>query len=110
MSKTTEDENSLDADAHTRYRSALGVARFIADTVGHEISYITSALAAHQDRPSPRHMLALKRLGRFLKGNIDIGVKYSKQPSNSPPYLQAWVDADWAACPNTRNSRTGWLY
>lgn len=75
MSKTKEEETPLEVDAHSRYRSALDIARFISDPVGHEISYITSTLAAHQDRPTHRHMLAVKRLGRFIKGNTDVDVE-----------------------------------
>lgn len=43
----------------------------------------------------------------LLKGRPDLGVIYSTATSDSPPNLEAWVDSDWASCPDTRFSRTG---
>lgn len=57
---------------------------WVSDTVGHEISYIKSSLAAHQDNPADRHYDALKRISRYLRGHPNLVVTYSKlsDPSN----------------------------
>lgn len=57
-------------------------------------------------------MQALKRLGRYLKENHDLGIQYARKYSPtttnaSPLHLEAWADSDWASCPDMRYSRMG---
>lgn len=106
------DEPPLTPSQHHKYQSALGIAHFIADTVGYKIATAISQLDAYQRDPAGRHMTALKRLARYLKGNPDLGVQYackysSTSNNNSPLHIEAWADSDWASCPDTRYSRTG---
>jgi hypothetical protein len=59
--------------------------------------------------PCDRDDQALKRLARFLRGNLDVGVIYTKDRPTRPSHTEheAWLDSDWASCPDTRRSRTG---
>ena len=48
---------------------------------------------------------------RYVKRSIDFGLLFvssGKSPTD-PWVLRASVDSDWAACKDTRRSRTGWL-
>ncbi|GAB2265574.1 hypothetical protein Dimus_037838 [Dionaea muscipula] len=56
---------------------------------------------------SPRHlhMVAIHRIIRYLLGSPTRGLFFS---SSSPLDLVAYSDSDWAGCPDTRRSTTGW--
>ncbi|KAF5475827.1 hypothetical protein F2P56_007593 [Juglans regia] len=53
--------------------------------------------------PNSTHWTAAKRVLRYLKGTIEIGLWYTKGDS----HLQAFCDADWADDPDDRRSTTG---
>ena len=47
----------------------------------------------------------MKRILRYLKGTLDHGLHIN---SSSPTSLTAYSDADWAGCPDTRRSTSGY--
>lgn len=55
-SRRKPDEAPLSAADHEKYQEALGVVRFIADSVGYKIALATLDLAAHSIYPGLRHM------------------------------------------------------
>ena len=56
--------------------------------------------------PRTEHWEAALRVVRYLKGTLGQGILLR---SDSNLTLQGWCDSDWAACPITRRSLTGWL-
>lgn len=85
------------------YAAALGVLRYIADCTRPDVAYVTGALARCTKDPTMRHWRALQYVARYLKGTKNTGVHYhgKKMP------LQAYADADFAGCPDTRQSTHG---
>nr|GEW96192.1 hypothetical protein [Tanacetum cinerariifolium] len=55
-------------------------------------------------KPSKKHLQAVKRTFRYLKGTINMGLWYSKDTGIS---LTAYVDAYHAGCQDTRRSKSG---
>ena len=51
------------------------------------------------------HLQAVFQILRYVKGTRNRGLFY---PTTSSLQLQAYADADWAGCPDTRRSTTGW--
>ncbi|KAL8121682.1 hypothetical protein AgCh_018422 [Apium graveolens] len=51
------------------------------------------------------HLVAAKRILRYLKGSLGYGVYLCR--SSHPLQLVAYSDVDWAGCPDTRRSTTG---
>nr|GEU30856.1 hypothetical protein [Tanacetum cinerariifolium] len=57
--------------------------------------------ARYQAKPTKKHLEALKRVFRYLKGTINWGLWYLKDTAIT---LTAYADADYAGCQDTRRS------
>ncbi|WVZ84589.1 hypothetical protein U9M48_031612 [Paspalum notatum var. saurae] len=55
--------------------------------------------------PREPHLTALKRLLRYLQGTMDYGLLLHRSSSAK---LVVYTDADWAGCPDTRRSTSGY--
>nr|GEY37531.1 uncharacterized mitochondrial protein AtMg00810-like [Tanacetum cinerariifolium] len=55
-------------------------------------------------KPTDRHLQAIKRIFRYLKGTIHMGLWYPKDTGFT---LTAFTDADYAGCQDTRRSTSG---
>ncbi|GJR36131.1 ribonuclease H-like domain-containing protein [Tanacetum coccineum] len=55
--------------------------------------------------PREPHFSALKRILRYIRGTIDHGLQLFSASTTS---LVAYSDADWAGCPTTRRSTSGY--
>ena len=86
----------------TPYREALGALMWAATMTRPDVAY-----AAHQlgkfNNSGPAHWRAAKRALQYLK---DVGITYGGAPGSCTK-LSAWVDADFATCPDTRRSISG---
>nr|GEW46144.1 retrovirus-related Pol polyprotein from transposon TNT 1-94 [Tanacetum cinerariifolium] len=58
----------------------------------------------YQAKPTEKHLNAVKRVFRYLKGTINMGLWYSKDTGMS---LTAYADADHVGCQDTRRSTSG---
>jgi hypothetical protein len=54
--------------------------------------------------PRDSHFSLIKRVLRYLKGTLDLGLVLHRSSTHS---LVAYSDADWAGCPDTRRSTSG---
>ena len=57
-------------------------------------------------QPREEHWAATLCVVRYLKGNPGQGIMLR---SDCDMQLSAWCDSDWASCPLTRRSLTGWF-
>nr|GFA30088.1 ribonuclease H-like domain-containing protein [Tanacetum cinerariifolium] len=55
--------------------------------------------------PREPYFLSLKRILHYVRGNLDYGLHLF---SSSTTNLVAYSDADWAGCPTTRRSTSGY--
>nr|GEY50361.1 ribonuclease H-like domain-containing protein [Tanacetum cinerariifolium] len=59
----------------------------------------------HMHDPREPHFSALKRILRYVRGTLDYGLQLFSSSTSS---LVAYSDADWAGCPTTRRSTSGY--
>nr|GEW94690.1 uncharacterized mitochondrial protein AtMg00810-like [Tanacetum cinerariifolium] len=66
-----------------------------------DLQYAICMCARYQARPTEKHVHAVKRIFRYLRGTVHRGLWY---PNDSSVALTAFVDADHAGCQDTRRS------
>nr|GEV96911.1 uncharacterized mitochondrial protein AtMg00810-like [Tanacetum cinerariifolium]GFA55284.1 uncharacterized mitochondrial protein AtMg00810-like [Tanacetum cinerariifolium] len=69
-----------------------------------DLIYAVCLCARYQAKQTEKHLQAVKRMFRYLKGTNNMGFWYSKDTDMS---LTAYADADHAGCQDTRRSTSG---
>ncbi|GJX05175.1 retrovirus-related pol polyprotein from transposon TNT 1-94, partial [Tanacetum coccineum] len=69
-----------------------------------DLIYAVCLSARYQAKPTEKHLQAVKRIFRYHKGTINMGLWYLKDTGMS---LTAYADADHAGCQDTRRSTSG---
>ncbi|XP_071736011.1 uncharacterized mitochondrial protein AtMg00810-like [Rutidosis leptorrhynchoides] len=88
----------------TYYRSLAGALQYLTFTRP-DISYADQQICLHMHAPHDAHMHALKRIIRYIHDTISLSLFISKSASHT---LVSYTDADWAGCPDTRRSTSGY--
>jgi hypothetical protein len=87
------------------YARIVGGLTFAACVTRPDISCAVGKLSQFLNNPSSKHMLAVKRILRYLQGSSSLGITYCPPPSK----LTGFSDADWAGDVDTRRSTTGYV-
>nr|GFA28618.1 hypothetical protein [Tanacetum cinerariifolium] len=87
----------------TRYRGMVGSLMYLSASRP-DIVFAVCMCARYQARPTDKHHQAIKRIFKYLKGTITIGLWYSKDFGFA---LTAFADANYAGCQDTRKSTSG---
>nr|GEW94860.1 hypothetical protein [Tanacetum cinerariifolium] len=88
---------------HTDYRSMIGSLMYVTSSRP-DIMFATCMCARYQANPNEHHVSAVKRIFRYLKGTINLGLWY---PKDSGFDLTAYSDADHAVCHLDRKGTSG---
>ncbi|GJZ91802.1 putative ribonuclease H-like domain-containing protein, partial [Tanacetum coccineum] len=96
-----QDGDVADVDEHL-YRSIIGSLMYLTASRP-DIMFAVCACARFQVSPKTSHLLAVKRIFRYLKGKPSLGLWYSK---DSPLELVAYTDSDYAGATQDRKSTT----
>ncbi|GJV93540.1 putative ribonuclease H-like domain-containing protein [Tanacetum coccineum] len=94
-----QDGDATYVDEHL-YRSMIGSLMYLT-TSRPDIMFAVCACARFQVSPKTSHLLAVKRIFRYLKGKPTLGLWYSK---DSPLELVAYTDSDYAGATQDRKS------
>ncbi|GJY27143.1 ribonuclease H-like domain-containing protein [Tanacetum coccineum] len=88
----------------TLYRSLAGSLQYLTFTRP-DLSYAVQQLCLYMHDPREPHLNAMKRVLRYLRGTTDLGLQLFWSTTSQ---LIAYFDADWAGCPATRRSTSGY--
>jgi len=88
----------------TAYRSLAGALQYLTFTRP-DLTYAVQQVCLHMHDPRESHLAALKRLLRYVRGTVGFGLVLHRSPTSE---LVVYTDADWAGCPDTRRSTSGY--
>jgi hypothetical protein len=92
-SKLSGDIDDLVSDP-THYRSLASALQYLTFTRS-DISYAVQQVCLHMHNPRESHMIALKRILRYLQGTLDFGLLLHRSSTSE---LVVYSVADWVGC------------
>ncbi|XP_022862683.1 uncharacterized protein LOC111382879 [Olea europaea var. sylvestris] len=98
--KQTEDGLFI---SQSKYAKDL-VKRFGLDTTRPDIVFSVGVCARFQANPKESHLSSIRHIIRYVSGNVDLGIFYSR---NSNLDLAGYSDVDWAGNAYVRKSTSG---
>nr|GFA48345.1 retrovirus-related Pol polyprotein from transposon TNT 1-94 [Tanacetum cinerariifolium] len=101
-SKLDEDKEGKAVDP-SHYRGMIGTLLYLTASRP-DLQFAICMCARYQARPTEKHLHAVKRIFRYLRGTVHRGLWYPKDSSVS---LTAFADADHTGCQDTRRSTSG---
>ncbi|GJT49766.1 retrovirus-related pol polyprotein from transposon TNT 1-94, partial [Tanacetum coccineum] len=100
--KLDEDLKGIPVD-QTRFRGMVGSLMYLTASRP-DLVFAVCMCARYQAKLTKKHLEAIKRVFRHLKGTIHMGLWY---PKDNAMALTAYADADHAGCQDTRRSTSG---
>nr|GEU86918.1 hypothetical protein [Tanacetum cinerariifolium] len=92
-SKLDEDREGTAVD-QSHYRGMIGTLLYLTASRP-DLQFAICMCARYQARPTEKHVHAVKRIFRYLRGTVNRGLWY---PKDSSVALTAFADADHAGC------------
>jgi transposase InsO family protein len=102
---TPSNDLELD-DSQFPYRSVVGSLMYLMVGTRPDIAVACSELSRYLEKPSQKHVVAAKRVLRYLKGSSQLRLEFD---GNKPLQPVAFADADYANDIETRKSTTGYV-
>nr|XP_043617566.1 uncharacterized mitochondrial protein AtMg00810-like [Erigeron canadensis] len=99
---STESEHDKFLTNISKYQQLVGKLIYLTHTRP-DISYV-HCLSQHMHAPLMSHFKASLRVLRYLKGAPGTGIQFNKKDNFD---LIVYTDSDWAKCPSTRKSVSG---
>jgi histone deacetylase 1/2 len=93
----------LSTDDAFRYRSVVGGLQYLTLTRP-DISFAVNKVCQYLSQPTEVHWEAVKRILRYVKGTLQVGLQIRRSPSS---VISIFTDADWAGCVDDRRSIGG---
>jgi len=88
----------------SEYRSIAGALQYLTLTRP-DIAYAVQQVCLFMHDPREPHLALVKRILRYVKGTLTSGLQIGISSVDS---LTAYSDADWAGCPDSRRSTSGY--
>jgi hypothetical protein len=87
----------------TKYRSIVGGLQYL--TLTHlDLAFYVNKVCQYLHSPITIHLTAIKRILRYVRGTLDMGLHIVKSPSM---LMSQFSDVDWAGCLDDRRSTRG---
>jgi histone deacetylase 1/2 len=94
----------LGTEDSSRYRSIVGGLQYLTHTRP-DLSFAVNKVCQFLSQPTDVHWEAVKRILRYVKGTLDMGLRIRKSSSTG---ISIYTDADWAGCIDDRRSTSGY--
>ncbi|KAM1633571.1 hypothetical protein ACFXTN_010610 [Malus domestica] len=104
LSTSSMDHESPLLSDPTEYRSLVGGLQYLTWSRP-DLSFAVNLVCQFMHQPRESHLQTVKRILRYLKGTLELGLWFSK--TATPLRINAFSDADWADCHLDRRSTCG---
>ena len=102
--KDSAEEHELSKDQASMYRRLVARLNYLAQDRS-DIGYATKELCRKMSKPTEKDWIALKRIGRYLKGRTRVVTTMGYDGGGEG--IVVWTDTDYAGCQRTRKSTSG---
>lgn len=102
----TKDEEGELVDP-TEYRSIVGGLRYLTHTRP-DISFVVGVVSRFMEKPTTKHLQAVKGILRYVKGTLDYGLAYTK--GEGKVTISGYSDSDLEMDVNDRRSTSGMAF
>jgi hypothetical protein len=92
----------------TEYKQMIGCLMYMLATRP-DMAFSVCLAARYMERPTEMHVAAVKRILRYLKGTLNLGILYKCKTDNNL-ILQGWSDSDYAGDYDDRKSTSGYIF
>ncbi|XP_019087606.1 PREDICTED: uncharacterized protein LOC109127414 [Camelina sativa] len=100
--KLSKEEEGEDVDERL-YKGMIGSLLYLTASRP-DICLSLGICACYHAKPKMLHLLAVKKIIKYIKGTLDFGIYYTKDTNTS---LSGYCDADWAGFVDDRRSTSG---
>ena len=102
--KLADDEDPVEIN---EYQAVIGCLTYASICTRPDITTAVSYLSQFMSRPGTEHWEGVKRVLRYIRGTLDLGLKFKNVKNLC---LFGYSDADWAGDVSSRKSRTGYVF
>ncbi|XP_019432572.1 PREDICTED: uncharacterized protein LOC109339568 [Lupinus angustifolius] len=102
---TSSEDGELLSDP-TIYRRLMGKLLYLTHTRP-DLSFAVGNFSQFIAKPTNLHFEGAKRILRYLKGSISAGIFF---PAETDFKIKGYTDSDWAGCPDSRKSVSGYCF
>jgi hypothetical protein len=99
-----EKEAPVTKDKAERQRKIIGMLLYLSIATRGDISFAVGQLCKYMAKPFPKVWTYTKRVLRYLKGTLTLGILFTK---SREPTLVGYTDSDWAGEKSSRKSVSG---
>ena len=95
--------------SHSRYAELVGCLQYAAQHTRPDLAHATGVLARFMAAPTDQHWAAALGVLRYLSATSTLGIVFGGEHC-SPSKPEGFADADYAGCPDTRRSTSGYVF
>ena len=106
--KIVPNPDGSEGNKSNSYAQLLGELQFIANSTRPDIAFAINRLASYTVNPSMQHVIALKRILRYLAGTRDYGITYKNEPKTLGSF-HGYADASFRNRDDGK-STTGYVF
>ncbi|RVW59737.1 Retrovirus-related Pol polyprotein from transposon TNT 1-94 [Vitis vinifera] len=103
--KLTRDKEGVEVDG-TLYKQMVGSLMYLTATRP-DLMFSVSLISRYMEHPTESHLLAAKRILRYVKGTVEFGVFYKKGGDDK---FIGYTDSDYAGDQDDRKSTSGYVF
>ncbi|KAK2442749.1 putative mitochondrial protein [Trifolium repens] len=103
--KLTKEGGGENVDV-TLFKQIVGSLMYLTATRP-DIMFAVCLISRYMEKPTDEHLLAAKKVLRYVKGTVEFGVQYLK---NGEPELLGYTDSDYAGDIDDRKSTSGYVF